>query len=107
MVAFYEEIVYRAYLITRFEDLFQSAGFGVFCSALVFAGAHAYQGAGAVFYTLFFFYWAATLRFLEHGIRLLREVMPIGRMSLSIVAAICAGLSQLVVPREGEAPTDL
>lgn len=45
---FAEELVYRAYLITRLELLLQSRGAAVLLSGALFAACHAYQGAAGV-----------------------------------------------------------
>jgi membrane protease YdiL (CAAX protease family) len=51
---FAEELVSRAYLITRFEQLLRSRGRAVLLSAILFAAYHAYQGGLGVAYTLVF-----------------------------------------------------
>ena len=43
--AFAEEVVTRAYLITRLAVLLRSRGEAVLVAAIVFASYHAYQGA--------------------------------------------------------------
>jgi membrane protease YdiL (CAAX protease family) len=49
-----EEIVTRAYLITRLTDLLRSRAEAVLASAILFAGYHAYQGPPGVGYALAF-----------------------------------------------------
>jgi Type II CAAX prenyl endopeptidase Rce1-like len=52
--AFAEELVTRAYLVARFQQLLRFRGIAVLLSAALFASYHAYQGAAAVMYTLAF-----------------------------------------------------
>ncbi|CAN5327794.1 hypothetical protein BH10PLA2_BH10PLA2_04750 [soil metagenome] len=46
--AFSEELVTRAYLITRLEELLKSRGLALLIAALLFASYHIYQGYNAV-----------------------------------------------------------
>ncbi|MEZ0325858.1 MAG: CPBP family intramembrane glutamic endopeptidase [Fimbriimonas sp.] len=63
--SFAEEVALRAFLITRFEQLFGSARLAVAVSALLFASYHSYQGvfgffgalAMALIYGKFFIRW--------------------------------------------------
>jgi membrane protease YdiL (CAAX protease family) len=43
-IGFSEELMYRAYFITRFEQLFESTGLALLFSDLLFGGVHIYQG---------------------------------------------------------------
>jgi membrane protease YdiL (CAAX protease family) len=52
--AFSEELVMRAYLIPRFEQLLGSSARSVALSALLFASYHVYQGIGATVSMLFY-----------------------------------------------------
>jgi membrane protease YdiL (CAAX protease family) len=45
---FAEEILVRAYLITRFEQLFESTGLALFFTTALFASYHIYQGTSGV-----------------------------------------------------------
>ncbi len=49
-----EEIITRAYLITRLERLLRSRFLAVLTSAALFASYHLYQGVGGAFYALLF-----------------------------------------------------
>jgi membrane protease YdiL (CAAX protease family) len=51
---FAEELIYRAYLITRLAALLRSRGRALVAAAGVFAAAHAYQGPAGVFFTFLF-----------------------------------------------------
>jgi membrane protease YdiL (CAAX protease family) len=51
---FAEELVYRAYLITRLELLLRSRGLAVLLSAALFGAGHSYQGPAGVAYTVAF-----------------------------------------------------
>ncbi len=50
--AFSEELVTRAYLVTRLTILLRSRGEAVLCAAIAFASYHAYQGPTGVAYAL-------------------------------------------------------
>jgi membrane protease YdiL (CAAX protease family) len=54
IAGFAEELVTRAYLITRLTELLRSRGEAVVCAAVLFASYHAYQGLGGVGYTFAF-----------------------------------------------------
>jgi membrane protease YdiL (CAAX protease family) len=54
VVGFAEELVCRAYLITRFEQLLRSRVWAVLLTAALFAAYHAYQGGVGVSYTAAF-----------------------------------------------------
>jgi membrane protease YdiL (CAAX protease family) len=43
-VAFAEELIFRAYLITRFEKLFDSTGLALLFSTVIFGGINIYKG---------------------------------------------------------------
>lgn len=49
---FTQELVMRAYLITRFEELFESTGMAIFLSTLLFTFYHGYQGLAGVIYVI-------------------------------------------------------
>ena len=49
--SFAQELVMRAYLLRRFEQWFSSTWLSVLFTTVLFAGGHAYQGAGGVFHT--------------------------------------------------------
>jgi membrane protease YdiL (CAAX protease family) len=51
---FMEELVFRAYLITRLATLLRSEWRALLVAALVFASVHGYQGPGGVLYTFLF-----------------------------------------------------
>lgn len=51
---FMEELVFRAYLITRLETLFRSSWRALVVAALLFALVHGYQGPAGVWYTFLF-----------------------------------------------------
>ncbi len=69
--AFAEEIVTRAYLITRLTDLLRSRAEAVVMSAILFASYHAYQGAPGVAYTFAFGLVYGT------GFLLIRRIWPL------------------------------
>ena len=50
--AFSEELVTRAYLVTRFEQLLRSRGIAVLVAAALFAAYHGYQGPAGLAYTM-------------------------------------------------------
>ena len=54
VAALAEELVTRAYLITRLTTLLQSRGEAVLCAACLFASYHAYQGLVGVAYSFAF-----------------------------------------------------
>jgi membrane protease YdiL (CAAX protease family) len=51
---FTEELVFRAYLITRLATLLRSEWRALLVAALLFAAVHGYQGPGGVVYTFLF-----------------------------------------------------
>jgi CAAX protease family protein len=68
---FVQELVMRAYLITRFEELFESKSVAILLSTVLFIGYHGYQGpAGVVSVALFGFILAIVFC-------LFRRVVPI------------------------------
>jgi membrane protease YdiL (CAAX protease family) len=48
VVAFAEEIIFRGYLLARFQEITDSTWIGVFLSTLLFALGHAYEGVAGV-----------------------------------------------------------
>jgi len=54
IAAFSEELVTRAYLITRLESLLRSHWKALVISAFLFASYHVYQGASGVYFSLLF-----------------------------------------------------
>ena len=51
-VGFVEELFFRAYLITRMEQMDRPAGHAVLFAALLFSVGHGYQGGQALFFSL-------------------------------------------------------
>jgi membrane protease YdiL (CAAX protease family) len=51
---FMEELVFRAYLITRLETLLQSSWRALVVATLLFAAVHGYQGPAGVWFTFLF-----------------------------------------------------
>jgi membrane protease YdiL (CAAX protease family) len=82
-----EELVTRAYLITRLTELLRSRGEAVLCAALLFASYHAYQGVVGVVYS-FAFGLAYGVAFLGIG-----RVWPlvIGHALYNVHAELLAG----------------